>query len=159
MGKENLGMAPEEADQPEVVDMGIVHRVELVTQNRNPYHRENRREMDPNGLSLKAIAHAASPDEYGNVVVGIRTFRRVEGTVMVDGKPTPVSSANLYDRGTTYIGEVMTAHIASLFEKDTEFQKQLRNHREEDKVVRTRTGHYYPFRRGDKVISLPKQGE
>lgn len=170
--RETLKPTPKEAPLLQVIEIGIIRRVELV--KMNPHWGGDGsilsnlkiEEADHRGSVEEIASTHGHRDENGYLVVGIRPFKRVEGLVMVDGKPTRVSSGNLYE-GTTYIsgliwtrGELLEyIYDPRRVKPKTDNEWSVLNDPNRKRFVKTRTGHFLPFEEGDRVISLPEQGK
>jgi hypothetical protein len=141
-----------EGERPGVVDMNIVQRVEFLI----PGGCIN--ENDPvelQGRTIEQLARDVKPS-----VIGIRTFRRVEGTVIVDGKSMRVSSSKFDLSGTTYIdGEIMNANLVKRSIPDSESLVYNMEQSGWDWVIRTRSGNIEPFMANDRNIYLPKKSQ
>jgi hypothetical protein len=147
---------PPEVESIEAVHVNVVHGAELLM----PGSAIGRpREFATGGQTAEELAYEVA-HHVSSHVFGIKTFKKVEGVVIVDGKPIRVSSDNFNCSSTTYIG----GHIITL--EDIR-NKRIRHSGEMllmmerngcDKIIKTRVGTYAPFREGDRIISLPKRG-
>lgn len=150
MVEQNAGRPnPIEGNRPEVTRMQVVQKAELLMPGS--FFNETD-ELDLQGRTVEEIAGEVSPS-----VFGIRTFRRVEGEVMVDGKPVRVSSGNLDYSGTTYIGgQVLTLDEVKRTVPDSRTLVSNMEGNGWDKVIRTRAGNFQPFEANDRVIPEPQ---
>src|SRR4051794_15846437 len=141
---------PQEVENIEAVRVNIIHGTELLTPGSvigKP------REIATGGRSVEELARDVAPQ-----VFGIRTFKKVEGVVVVDGKPIQVSSENFDHSGTTYIdGRIIT--LEDVRNKGLRHSREMLSMMESngcDKIIKTRVGTYAPFHDGDRIISPPK---
>ena len=148
---------PQEASHPEVSSMNIVRRAELLAPAVMPSvmgSESYERELE--GRTVEQIAR----EPHDPRVFGIRTFRRVEGTVIVDGKPINVSSCNFDNSGITYIdGQIMTVNEVKRTAPDKRTLISNMEHGGWEKVIKARNGVIHRFSKGDSNVVLPKQGK
>lgn len=120
---------PEVKDMLRVVGLGVVEKVVPLGNKTHNTSLVSEEVKLGDGLTIEELAGKAPSDVYA-----FKTFRRVEGIVMVGGKKVPVSSQELEESTIFINGKV----------------------RGDERFVTTRTGKRFPFNEGDKNIILPK---
>jgi hypothetical protein len=102
----------QEVRRPEVVNMTVTCGAELIRRNEYPFPKPLEfEEVDIHDRPLKKFVSDLADylTGVGHRVIGLRTFKRIEGTVMDEGKRVNVRSENYEYSGIAYInGKVQT---------------------------------------------------